>query len=159
MRDEKEGLAILKQSRLTFLREGWNLDLVGNACRIRDELRFPISELDRRERKGLYPYYGPTGIVDYINTYRIDGFYALIGEDGDHFLKFAERPMTQIVYGKFNVNNHAHIIEGTDKCSAKWFFYYFMHRDITHILSRQGAGRYKLTKAALQKLPIPLPTL
>jgi type I restriction enzyme, S subunit len=150
-------LVALKQSRISSVPEGWSLSLVGDACRIRDELRFPISESDRRQMKGSYPYYGPTGIVDYINTYRIEGSYALIGEDGDHFLKFIERPMTQIVHGKFNVNNHAHIIEGTDECSVEWFSYYFMHRDITHILSRQGAGRYKLTKMALEKLPILLP--
>jgi len=158
MSDVIQELVFLKQSHTSSIPEGWSMASVGQVCRIRDELRFPISESDRRQMKGSYPYYGPTGVVDCINTYRIDGTYALIGEDGDHFLKFSERSMTQIIHSKCNVNNHAHIIEGTDKCTVDWFFHYFSHRDVTHILSRQGAGRYKLTKAALEKLPILLPT-
>ncbi|WP_153012923.1 restriction endonuclease subunit S [Pseudacidovorax intermedius] len=40
---------------------------------------------------------------------------------------------------------------------AKWFYYCFMHRDLTPVLSRQGVGRYKLTKAGLERLVLPLP--
>jgi len=67
--------------------------------------------------------------------------------------------MTQLVSGKCTVNNHAHIIEETDKATKEWFYYYFMHRDIFSFLSRQGAGRYKLNKAALEKLPVLVPPL
>src|SRR5262249_43689849 len=131
----------------------------GKDCNIRNELRLPISEGERAKMKGPFPYYGPTGILDYIHEYRLDGLFATIGEDGDHFLKYAERPMTQLISGKFNVNNHAHIVQGTNKCSTEWFYYFFQHKDITHILSRQGVGRYKLNKATLEKLPILLPPL
>jgi len=106
---------------------------------------------------GEYPYFGPTGQLDSIDHYRIDEPFALIGEDGDHFLKFRDRPMTIYFEGKANVNNHAHIVGDSDECLAKWFFYSFMHRDLTPALSRQGVGRYKLTKAGLEKLQIPLP--
>lgn len=108
---------------------------------------------------GPYPYYGPTGVLDHINEFRLDGRFALIGEDGDHFLKFRERPMTLFVTGQFNVNNHAHVIADSDLCDAKWFYYHFLHKDLFRVLTRQGAGRYKLTKAALEKLPISLPPL
>lgn len=148
-----------KQVRIRNLPTGWDLGSVGEDCNIRNELRLPISESEREKMKGDFPYYGPTGILDYINEYRLDGTFATIGEDGDHFLKFADRPMTQLIRGKFNVNNHAHIIEGTARCLTEWFYYFFQHKDITHILSRQGAGRYKLNKATLEKLPILLPPL
>lgn len=107
--------------------------------------------------RGEYPYFGPTGVLDYIDHFRIDEEFALIGEDGDHFLKFREKPMTLLFSGKANVNNHAHIIGNSEKCLAKWFHYWFMHRDITPILSRQGVGRYKLTKSGLEELEIAIP--
>ena len=106
---------------------------------------------------GPYPYFGPTGQLDSINHYRIDEPFALIGEDGDHFLKFRDRPMTIYFEGKANVNNHAHIVGDSRECLAKWFYYCFMHRDLTPVLSRQGVGRYKLTKAGLERLELPLP--
>ena len=106
---------------------------------------------------GPYPYYGPTGQLDAIADFRLDGTFALIGEDGDHFLDVEKKPQTILVSGKFNVNNHAHVIESTDLCGAEWFYNYFRHRSIKPFLTRQGAGRYKLNKAALQELPIVLP--
>ncbi|MDY0208407.1 MAG: restriction endonuclease subunit S, partial [Pseudomonas sp.] len=77
----------------------------------------------------------------------------------DHFLKPEQKAQTLLVNGKFNVNNHAHLIQGTEKCSSEWFFLYFHHRDITHLISRQGASRYKLNKDTLSKLPILVPPL
>ncbi|AZD83210.1 Type I restriction-modification system, specificity subunit S [Pseudomonas chlororaphis subsp. aureofaciens] len=107
--------------------------------------------------KGPYPYFGPTGILDHIDHFRIDCEFAIIGEDGDHFLKHKEKEMTLIFSGKANVNNHAHIIIDSNLCLARWFHLYFIHRDLTAHLTRQGAKRYKLTKAGLEKLPILLP--
>ena len=138
---------------------GWRLSTVADACRIRDELRFPISVELREEMQGEFPYYGPTGSLDYVNEYRVEGTFTLIGEDGDHFLKYTEWPMTQLVSGKFNVNNHAHLIEGTECCLTEWFFYFFHHVDLKPLLSLQGVGRYKLTRGALERLPIVLPPL
>jgi len=106
---------------------------------------------------GIYPYFGPTGILGYLDHFRIDEQFALIGEDGDHFLKFREREMTVFFQGKANVNNHAHIIGNSKCCLAKWFFYSLMHRDLTPVISRQGVGRYKLTKAGLEQIELLLP--
>lgn len=106
---------------------------------------------------GIYPYYGPTGVLGRISEYRLDGTFALIGEDGDHFLDVINKPQTILVSGQFNVNNHAHVIASTDVCRAEWFCNYYRHRSLTEYLTRQGAGRYKLNKATLEKLPILLP--
>lgn len=67
-------------------------------------------------------------------------------------------PMTLLVTGKFNVNNHAHVIKGL-KNQTEWFYWYFYHRDITAHLSRQGAGRYKLNKRTLETLKMTIPSL
>ncbi len=149
----------LMQARIKNVPHGWQFTYVGKAFSIRNNLRKPISEEERSMSPGNYPYYGPTKIQGYIGTYEQDGSYALIGEDGDHFLKFEKHSMTQLVDGKCTVNNHAHIIEGTKEASREWFYYYFMHRDIFSFLSRQGAGRYKLNKESLEKMPLLLPPI
>lgn len=148
-----------KHTQIGWIPEEWEVFPVGKAFNICNNLRYPISEEVRRKMPGSYPYYGPTKIQDFINEYRVDGKYALIGEDGDHFLKWKELPMTLLIDGKFNVNNHAHLIQGNGGSITEWFYYYFNHRELTPYLTRQGAGRYKLTKEALSKIPIPLPPL
>lgn len=108
--------------------------------------------------QGQYPYYGPTQIQDFINEYRFCGDYALIGEDGDHFLKWRTRSMTLLATGRFNVNNHAHVLRG-GRSHIGWFYHYFCHRDVTSFLTRQGASRFKLTKAALEGIPCAIPPI
>lgn len=147
----------LMQARLNSIPDGWSFNYVGKAFAIRNNLRKPISEDERAKNPGCYPYYGPTKIQGYIGSYEQDGCFALIGEDGDHFLKYNEQSMTQLVDGKCTINNHAHIIEGTKTATREWFYYYFMYRDIFSFLSRQGAGRYKLNKASLEKIPVLIP--
>lgn len=149
----------LMQARINYVPMDWNFSHIGKTYSIKNNLRKPISQEIRDEQPGDYPYYGPTKIQGYIDTYEQDGSYVLIGEDGDHFLKYERNPMTQLVDGKCTVNNHAHIIEGTDKATREWFYYYFMHRDIFSFLSRQGAGRYKLNKASLEKIPLLVPPI
>ena len=133
----------LMQARIRDVPDNWSFSYVGSIFNIRNNLRKPISEEEREKNLGAFPYYGPTKIQGYIGTFEQDGSFALIGEDGDHFLKYEVQSMTQLVDGKCTVNNHAHIIEGTNKATREWFYYYFMHRDIFSFLSRQGAGRYR----------------
>lgn len=149
----------LMQARIIMIPRGWVFSYVGKVFSIKNNLRRPISEEIRAKNVGKYPYFGPTKIQGYIDTYEQDGHYVLIGEDGDHFLKYKSQSMTQLVDGKCTVNNHAHIIEGTNEAIREWFYYYFMHRDIFSFLSRQGAGRYKLNKASLEKIPLIVPPL
>lgn len=149
----------LMQARVKLIPKGWRFDYIGNVLAIKNNFRKPISEEVRNRISGIYPYYGPTRIQGYIETFEQDGKYALIGEDGDHFLKYRTQSMIQLIDGKCTVNNHAHIIEGTKTVTREWFYYYFMHRDIFSFLSRQGAGRYKLNKASLEKIPLLIPPL
>lgn len=147
-----------KQTEVGVIPDDWEVKPISESFDIHNHLRYPISREVRKKMAGEYPYYGPTRVQDYINEYRVEGEYALIGEDGDHFLKWRELPMTLLVNGKFNVNNHAHLVKGARNLTS-WFFYYFQNKDITSYLTRQGAGRYKLTKNTLVTIPIPLPSL
>ncbi len=138
--------------------EDWEVKPIAEGFEICNYLRFPISQKVRETMTGDYPYYGPTNIQSYINEYRVEGEYALIGEDGDHFLKWRDISMTLLVNGRFNVNNHAHLIKGSKNLTS-WFYYFFAQKDLTLYLTRQGAGRYKLTKKALASIPCILPPL
>ncbi len=149
----------LSRLGVTSLPDGWKLSTVGKSCTIRNDLRLPLSSEIRSAMQGSYPYFGPTGVLDHLDEFRVEGEFALIGEDGDHFLDTAKKSQTLRVSGQFNVNNHAHLIASGSGCSVDWFFHFFRYRDIAHSLTRQGAGRYKLTKQALEKLPILLPPL
>lgn len=135
----------------------YHIGNLGDEYKICNSLRKPLSQAVRSEMQGEYPYWGPTSILDYLNEYRIDGEYVLIGEDGDHFLKYLDWDMTHLVSGKFNVNNHAHVIQGDERNLTKWLFYYFKHRNIEPHLTKQGGGRLKLTKSELMVLPMIIP--
>lgn len=137
--------------------EGWKEATVAEVLRIENTRRTPLSQEERALRQGPYPYYGPTRAQDFIDVYKYEGLHALIGEDGDHFLKYRSEPMTQLVSGQFNVNNHAHVLKGTNACLTEWFYFFFQNRSVENALTRQGAKRYKLTKAALEQLPIVIP--
>jgi type I restriction enzyme, S subunit len=147
-----------KKTEVGVIPEDWEVETIKNAFCVCNQLRMPLSQTVRERMSGSYPYYGPTGVQGWINEYRVEGEYALIGEDGDHFLKWQNQPMTLMVRGKFNVNNHAHLVRGT-KNHTDWFHWLFANRDLTQYLTRQGAGRYKLTKAALLNIPLALPPL
>ncbi len=157
--DKSNTIQEVVKTKLGVFPKDWEISTVGKSLIIENNRRKPISEEDRRLIQGEYPYYGPTKIQDYINEFQYDGFYALIAEDGDHFLKYREHPMTQLASGKFNVNNHAHVLKGTDQCLTKWFYWFYNRRSIYSHITRQGAGRYKLNKAALEQLTIVYPNV
>jgi type I restriction enzyme, S subunit len=145
-----------KKTEVGFIPIEWKVECVGDAFEICNNLRLPISQEARERIHGIYPYYGPTNIQGWINEYRIDGEYALIGEDGDHFLKWKNQSMTLLINGKFNVNNHAHLVRGKENLTA-WFYWYFSNKNLTSYLTRQGASRYKISKSTLLKIQCALP--
>jgi len=146
-----------KYSPLGRIPVEWEVKRLVESSEVCNSFRKPIAALVRENMRGDYPYYGPTGILDYIDEYRVDGKFVLIGEDGDHFLKFKSQEMTLLVEGKYNVNNHAHILRGKGNVLTEWLHLFFLHRDITLHLTRQGAGRFKLNKAALLELLLSVP--
>ena len=137
----------------------WRCYQIHECLSICNHERKPISEDVRKTIPGPYPYYGPTQAQGYIATYESKGPAVLIGEDGDHFLKYKDREMTMYVDGKYTVNNHAHVLRGTELCETEWFYYAYQHKSLFDAITRQGAGRYKLTKEALIKLPLQCPPI
>ena len=148
-----------KKTKAGVIPDRWSCCPIHACLNIFNHKRKPISEDERKAIPGPYPYYGPTQAQGYIATYESEGSAVLIGEDGDHFLKYKDREMTMYVDGRYTVNNHAHVLVGTDLCETKWFYYSYQHKSLFDAITRQGAGRYKLTKEALMKLPLQCPPL
>ena len=148
-----------KKSKVGIIPDIWQCYQICECMSIRNHERKPISENERKIIPGPFPYYGPTQVQGHIATYESEGPAVLIGEDGDHFLKYKDRKMTMFIDGKYTVNNHAHILVGKDLCETKWFYYAYQHKSLFNAITRQGAGRYKLTKDALLKLSLQCPPI
>jgi len=121
---------------------------------IQNSKRIPLSSMERSERKGTYPYYGASGIVDHIDDYLFDGEYVLISEDGEN-LRTRKTPIAFKVNGRFWVNNHAHILKCDKSFMSDLIVYYFKNLDLNEFIS--GAVQPKLNKASLTSIPIFLP--
>lgn len=118
-----------------------------------DSKRKPITKCDRQS--GNIPYYGATGIQDYVKDYIFDGRYLLVGEDG---AKWGKNDNTAyIIEGKSWVNNHAHILKMHDDAIDAYVRYFLNGKDLNCYIT--GAIVQKLTQAALVNIPIPLPPL
>ena len=135
------------------MKQGWEIKKLGEVCEILDHLRVPITKKDRRE--GCYPYYGASGVQDYIDSYIFDGRYLLVGEDGAKW--GANDKSAYIIEGKSWVNNHAHILKINDCLSDKLVEYYLVAKDLQEFIT--GAIVPKLTQQALRNIPIPVPPL
>ncbi len=130
----------------------WPARPVGELTINHDGRRRPIKESDRR--RGPYPYYGASGIVDSVDGYLFDGCYLLIGEDGEN-LRTRQTPIAFLASGKFWVNNHAHIVTGNDLAETQFLMYALLNADISAYLS--GAVMPKLTQGNLNRIVLPCP--
>lgn len=90
--------------------EGWKYTFIGSITNCYDSKRVPLSSKQRGAKKGEFPYYGATCVMDYVNEYIFDGDYVLMAEDGS-IMKVDNTPILQRITGKTWVNNHAHILE------------------------------------------------
>src|SRR5690606_10410566 len=101
----------LVESEVGEIPEGWRYAPLSEFIEILASRRVPLSGKQRAERRGIYPYHGAAGVMDFVDDYLFDGIHVLIGEDGS-VVKDDGRPYTQYVWGKFWVNNHAHVLRG-----------------------------------------------
>src|SRR5690606_25730326 len=90
--------------------EGWEVKSLGEISTCLDFKRRPLSQEERSEKPGIYPYYGAMSIVGYIDEYIYDGDYLLFSEDGANIIDENGYPAIQYVWGKFWLNNHSHIL-------------------------------------------------
>ncbi|MBU1657694.1 restriction endonuclease subunit S [bacterium] len=130
----------------------WDIVKIEDYIEILDNKRIPLSQRDRRN--GRYPYYGATGIIDYIDDYIFDERLVLIGEDG---AKWSDNENSSfIVNGKYWVNNHAHVLKPNRKKLLDKFLVEILNKlDLTPYVT--GLNIPKLNQANLRNIKIPLP--
>jgi len=119
-----------------------------------DGRRIPVKSGDRKA--GVYPYYGASGVVDYVDSYIFDEEILLVSEDGAN-LTARTTPIAFSVSGKCWVNNHAHVVKFQEKATQKFVEYYIELTDISPYIT--GTAQPKLNKEKLNRIPIPLPPL
>lgn len=141
----------------------WQLKKLGEVCNVLDNLRKPINSSERQQRISgksqgeLYPYYGATGQVGWIDDFLTEGDYILIGEDGAPFLDIYKDKAYKIK-GKTWVNNHAHILKGKEQFLLDDFVLHYLN-SINYREFVNGTTRLKLTKSSLVEIPFVVPPL
>ena len=134
----------------------WPVFRLGEICLNEDARRVPVKSSDRKAMQGRYPYYGASGVIDHVDDYLFDGRRLLVGEDGANLIARSS-PIAFIADGKYWVNNHAHVLGENGKAKLRFLEYYFALVDLKPFVT--GSAQPKLTRSALDSLPVPLPPL
>lgn len=133
----------------------WDYTVLQSVVDFLDSKRKPIKEGDRANMQGTYPYYGASGIIDYVNDYIFDDELILLGEDGANIITRSS-PLAFRVSGKIWVNNHAHVlkvkkgfnIDFVTECLEKTRYDKF----------NTGTAQPKLNQEICLQIPIKYPT-
>jgi type I restriction enzyme, S subunit len=159
---EVEHYPAQQASSLGFkLPPSWAVAPLGNLALVLDHLREPVKAEEREARclgkpkESLYPYFGATQQQGWIDEYRLDGEFVLLGEDGVPFLD-PMRKKAYLVSGRVWVNNHAHVLFGV-RFSNYFLLHYLNQFNFSGRVT--GTTRAKLTKGDLIDIPVPVPPL
>lgn len=159
---EQQAQALFKARFVDFLSFNgemslnWRSGTVSEVIELHDSKRIPLSSRERTALAKVYPYYGATSIMDYVDRYLFDGIYLLLGEDGT-VVDNAGYPILQYVEGKFWVNNHAHILTGKNGFTVELLYLLFSLTNVASIVT--GAVQPKISQANLNKVPIIIPSI
>ena len=133
---------------------GWRLGNLGEICKNFDSKRIPLSSFERKDLEKIYPYYGASSVLDFVDKYIFDGTYILVGEDGT-VLTENGTPILQYVVGKFWVNNHAHVLKATNNFTEESLFLFLKNKNVTNKVT--GAVQLKINQANLLSINIIIP--
>jgi type I restriction enzyme S subunit len=134
--------------------DGWVDTMLGEACENLDSKRVPITKSKRVA--GKYPYYGASGVVDYVNDYIFDEDLLLVSEDGANLLA-RTYPIAFSISAKVWVNNHAHVLRFSDLASQRFTEFYLNSIKLDAYVS--GMAQPKLNQKSLNSIPVPSPPL
>jgi type I restriction enzyme S subunit len=143
-----------QQTEVGVIPQDWDVTELWQLADFLDGQRKPIKSSDREKMKGIYPYYGASGIIDYVNNYIFDDELILLGEDGENILSRNLR-LAFIVRGKVWVNNHAHVLKAKEGCSTE--FLAEKLESLNYEQYNSGTAQPKITKGTCAKIKISIP--
>lgn len=132
--------------------QGWNEKKLGDLAENLDSKRVPITSTQRE--KGTIPYYGASGIIDFVKDYIYDEKLLCISEDGANLID-RNYPIAFSISGKTWVNNHAHVLKFENFATQTIVENYINSINIQDFLT--GMAQPKLNRGKLDFIPIPLP--
>lgn len=141
-------------SELGMIPEGWKVGNLLDIAKLYDNLRKPLSSRDRSSMAKLYPYYGATSVMDYVDNYIFNGVYLLMGEDGS-VVNENGYPYLQYVFGKFWPNNHSHVMQGKNGFTTEMLHCFLMKKNISGIVT--GAVQAKISQQSMKKILLVIP--
>jgi type I restriction enzyme, S subunit len=137
-----------------FEKGKWQAKSISEISENLDSKRIPITK--NKRISGDTPYYGASGIVDYVVDYLFNEDLLCVSEDGANLLA-RTYPIAFSISGKTWVNNHAHVLRFPNIITQKFVEAYINSIRIDEYVS--GMAQPKLNQAMLNKIPIPLPSL
>lgn len=144
-----------KPSPLGPIPEDWEVKRLGEICTFLDSQRIPIKDADRGKMRGQYPYYGASGIIDYVNDYIFDDDLILLGEDGANIIT-RSTPLAFLVSGKVWINNHAHVLR-TNKGYNRYYICNYLE-SLSYEKYNTGTAQPKLNQEVCEKIPVLVPS-
>jgi len=135
--------------------EGWEVKALRHVLLNQDYRRIPIAAVDRSDMEKVYPYYGASGIIDYVDNFIFDETLILVAEDGANLLS-RSTPLAFLADGKYWVNNHAHILK-LQQGDIRYWASVLQNYDYTPLVT--GAAQPKLTADHLGGILLPAPPL
>ena len=145
-----------KETDVGVIPDDWDVKKLSEIAIFLDGQRRPIKASDRAKIQGDIPYYGASGIVDYVNDYIFDEELILLGEDGENILS-RNLPLAFRVSGKTWVNNHAHVLRPNSDISIGFLCEYLESLDYSDLNS--GTAQPKLNKQKCLAISVALPPL
>jgi type I restriction enzyme S subunit len=143
-----------KQTEVGQIPEDWSVVKLSQAVDFIDGMRKPVKSNERIA--GDIPYYGASGIIDWVRDYIFDDDLILLGEDGENILS-RNLPLAFIVSGKSWINNHAHVMKPKGDYDIYFLAEYLESLDYT--LLNSGTAQPKLNKQSCLNIDIVKPTL
>ena len=141
--------------RFNEFQDEWKKFKLGELVNFLDEKRKPIKDSDRNKFKGIYPYYGASGIIDYVKEYIFDQDTILLGEDGANILARSTR-LAFIATGKYWVNNHAHVLEPKE---SNIYFLCELLESLKYEQYNTGTAQPKLNQEVCKNIEIIVPSI
>ena len=132
----------------------WTSCTLQDAVDFLDGQRKPLESADRARRQGAYPYYGASGIIDYIDDYIFDEPLLLLGEDGANIINRSS-PLCFIATGKYWVNNHAHVMRPKNEHNIKFLCELLESLDYTRY--NTGTAQPKINQEKCRGIELVLP--